>query len=85
MLEHLHQEEHDPEAMEEVEEHHQLAALAAEAEAGERLRTLEEVEEGVVGDSQLQEEAEQDELTAEEAAVEEERPSLEFWAAMVVA
>jgi hypothetical protein len=85
VLEHLRQEEHDLEAMEEVEEHHQLEALAAEAEVGERLRTLEEGEEGVVGDCQPPEEAEQDELTAEEGAVEEERSSLEFWEAMVVA
>lgn len=84
MLEHLHQEEHDLGAMGEVEEHHQLEALAAEAE--ERLQMMmEEGEAGAVADCQLPAAGEQDELTMEEAAVEEERPSLEFWEAMVVA
>lgn len=69
--------------MGEVEEHHPLEALAAEAE--ERLQMTEGGEAGAGADCQLPAEVEQDELTAEEAAVEEERPSLEFWAAMVVA
>jgi hypothetical protein len=83
VLEHPHQEEHGLEAAEEVEEPHCLAALAAGAE--ERLRTLEAREVAVVGDCQLPEEAEQDELMAEEGAGEEERPSLEFWEVVVVA
>lgn len=83
MLEHLHQEEHGLGATGEVEERRPLEALVAEA--GERLRMMEGAAAGAVADCQLLAEAEQDELTAEEAAVEEERPSLEFWEAMVVA
>jgi hypothetical protein len=39
----------------------------------------------VVGDCQLRAGAEQDELTVEEGAVEEERLNSEFWEATVVA
>jgi hypothetical protein len=82
--EHLHQEEHDLEAKGEVEEPRPLLeALAAEAEA---LMCLMEAREAVVvGDCQLRAGAEQDELTVEEGAVEEERLNSEFWEATVVA
>jgi hypothetical protein len=82
--EHLHQEEHDLEARGEVEEPRPLlGALVAEAEAWMYL--MEAREAVVVGDCQLRAGAEQDELMAEEGAVEEERLSSESWEAMVVA
>lgn len=81
--EHLRRGEHGLEAMGEVEEHRPLEALAAEA--GERLQKTEGEEEGEVADCQLLEEVERDELTVGGAAVEEERPNLEFWEAMVAA
>ena len=81
--EHLRRGEHGLEAMGEVEEHRPSEALVAEAE--ERFRKTEGEEEGEVADCQLLEEAERDELTVGGVAVEEERPSLEFWEAMVAA
>jgi hypothetical protein len=84
VLEHLHQEEHDLEAMGEVEEPRPLLeALVAEAEVGMYL--MEAREAVVVEDCQLQEGVEQDGLMVEEGAVEEERLNSESWEATVVA
>jgi hypothetical protein len=84
VLEHLHQEEHDLEAMGEVEEPRPLLeALVAEAEVGMYL--MEAREAVVVEDCQLREGVEQDGLMVEEGAVEEERLNSESWEATVVA
>lgn len=74
---HPHQEEHDLEAMEAVEEHHQLGAL--EEGEGEGLQTmLGEEEEAEEADHQHREGEGQDEQMMEAEGVELERRSLEF-------
>lgn len=77
MLEHLHQEEHDLEAMEAAEEHRQSGAWEEGVEERPQ-KTSGEEEEAEEADHQLQAEEGQDERMLEEEGAEEERPSLEF-------